>query len=275
MKVPTSGKCGLWPSKVLYGLRSWTQFSFTMNKLLTVLCIPALVLGSLSHCTYGEMSDGQQEQEALTNFVLNSTRGTLDLQLQFTDGGTDNIQQFVTGAGTISLSSLNIEISQIDLIYEPGFFQGILSQLLYMHRRSSLYAHGEEDLTTGDPVFITHGGSFALKGADGTDPGGRRYQSMNLNREVSPGKIKSLRIHFSGVTVAGTDDGSPFSTKMNQEMDLTLVLNCQDVLQAGSSLPRYVRMNFSMLFSSGTGEQDIVAGLQNPGFAQEAQCFSF
>lgn len=235
----------------------------------------ALCLASAPFCTYGELADGEQEQEALASFLLGSARADLNLNLRFTDGGSDSIASFSTAAGNMVLSGLKIEIDEVELIYEQGFFQGILTNLLYIHRSGDLYAHGEEIVNTGDPVFLTPGQTFNLTGADGTDPGGRAYQNLLLSRQVPPGRIKSIKLHLKSVTATGTDDGAPFASLVQQQSDLTVTLQCVDTLNTGGSQQKYIRIDFSTLFNTGSSSSNIASSLSNSALVREAECFTF
>ena len=232
------------------------------------------LLGS-TFCTYGELADGEQEQEALASFLLGSARADLNLNLRFTDGGSDSIASFNTSAGNMVLSGLKIEIDEVELIYEQGFFQGILTHLLYIHRSGDLYAHGEEVVNTGDPVFLIPGQTFTLTGADGTDPGGRAYQNLLLSRQVPPGRIKSIKLHLKSVTATGTDDGTPFASIVQQQSDITVSLQCVETLSTGNSQLKYIRIDFNTLFATGSSESHIASAMTNGALAREAECFTF
>ena len=175
----------------------------------------------------------------------------------------------------MTLGSLRIEIDRIELIYEPGFFQGILTGLLYLHRHGDLYAHGEENVSTGDPVFSTSGASFTLTGATGSDPGGRNFQNLPLTLQVPPGQIKSIKLHFQSVQASGTDDGSPFASIVNQQVDLNAGIQCQRTLSSGGSQSKYLKIDYSLLFATGSSSSAIQSGLQNTALVTEAECFGF
>ena len=231
-----------------------------------------ICISSIANCTYGSVEDGQAQSEAMANFLLGNARAPLTLQLRFTDGGTDSIKTFTTTAGSVSLTTLKINVSEIDLTYAPGFFKGILTYFLYLHRQGSLYAHGEETINSGDAIFKATGFNFVLSSADSTDLGGRQYQSLNLERSVPVGEIKSIRIHISSIETTGTLNATPFATVYSTANDASASLSCTINLSSASTASKPVQINFARLFLTGSDAGSFESGFSDSEFLKEVEC---
>lgn len=227
----------------------------------------------LSNCVYGRVTDGEEEQSALASFLLGSARTDLQLQLRFTDGGSDAIDQFSSGGAAIDLSSLEIEIQEVEIIYDPGFFQGILTKLMYLHRDGELLAHGEETVSTTSS-FRTSGGTFILTGGTATDAGGRNYQPLDLALRVPPGQIRSIRLHIGRITSAGTSDATPFGSASTELVDSSVIFNCTSNPSLNQSVSKPLLLNHSVLFAGGTSSASIRDNAASASFVTETECFT-
>lgn len=257
------------------GLARYGISSKLIQSGLNRLWILMLLVASLSagmHCVYGTVGDSEETNNALTSFLLGSARTDLQLELRFTDGGSDAIDQFSSGGAAIDLSSLSIEVQEVEVFYEPGLFQGIISNLLYLHKSGELMAHGEEE-TSGTGSFRTPGGTFQLTGFTGTDAGGRNYQALTLNLQVPPGDVKTVRLHIGQITATGTTDANPFATVSNDLADTSTSLNCTLDINLNQSVSRPLLLNFGQLFADGTGATAIRNRVSSSTFLQETECF--